>query len=32
MKDLIEKQAEQKLQIAGLDVIEIRDRALANFN
>lgn len=32
LKDLIEKQAEQKLQIAGFDVLEIRDRALANFN
>ncbi|MEN5197554.1 HD domain-containing protein [Sphingobacterium faecium] len=32
LKDLIEKQAEKKLQIAGFDVLEIRDRALANFN
>ncbi|MEN5058843.1 HD domain-containing protein [Sphingobacterium kitahiroshimense] len=32
LKDLIEKQAEQKLQIAGFDILEIRDRALTNFN
>ena len=32
LKDLIEKQAEHKLQIAGFDVLEIRDRALTNFN
>ncbi|QQD12272.1 HD domain-containing protein [Sphingobacterium sp. UDSM-2020] len=32
LKDLIEKQAEQKLHIAGFDILEIRDRALTNFN
>lgn len=32
LKDLIEKQAEKKLQIAGFDILEIRDRALTNFN